>query len=288
MTNRERILNAVRYIESNLKEDISVSDMAREAYCSLYHFIRLFQSIAGISPRKYLLQRRLTESVYHLRSSGEKIAEIGFDYGFKSHEVFTRSFQKHFGLTPSKLRKGGTVAGHLLTHSISENYIFQSAKARNQPPDLVELEEKKLVGLSYFISKNPTELDLSAEWGNLFRMIHLIDHKTQPEHCYQVQYWSESQHGDGMHFFIGMEVDNLTNIGPQFVIKVIPKGSYLKFIHRGLSRNVGFTYRYIYKEFLPDTDYRLSSPFNFEYYGENYLSPNKEQSESILFIPVDK
>ena len=288
MNNKERILETVKFIESNLKSDIKVSDIAKEGCCSLYHFIRLFQSITGISPKKYLLQRRLTESIYQLRNSDEKIISIAFNYQFGSHEVYTRSFQKHFGVSPSKVRKGEVVPTHLLTQSISEQYIFQSKKARNQPPDLVELKEKFLVGVSYFKSGNLKELDLSMEWNTFMKKVHLIVNKTTPEHYYQIQYWSENQDVEGMHFFIGVKVNDIKEVNPQFVIKIIPQGTYLKFIHKGVSRNVGYTYRYIYNEFLPDTDYRLLMPFNFEYYGKDYLSPYKEQSESYLFIPVEK
>ena len=288
MNNKERILETIKYIESNLKSDIKVSDIAKEGCCSLYHFIRLFQSITGISPKKYLLQRRLTNSIDLLHNSDEKIINIAFNYQFSSHEVYTRSFQKHFGVTPSKVRKGEVVPSHLLTQPITAEYIFQSKKARNRPPDLVEFEEKKLVGVSYFKSESLKELDLSMEWNNFMKIVHLIVDKTEGEHYYQIQYWSENQDVEGMHFFIGVEVNNIKKVNPQFVIKIIPQGTYLKFIHKGVSKNVGFTYRYIYNEFLPDTNYRLSMPFNFEYYGKNYLSPYNEQSESFLLIPVEK
>jgi len=287
MNNKEKVLASIRYIESNLKSDIKVSDIAKEGCCSLYHFIRLFQSITGISPKKYLLQRRLTDSIDQLRNSDEKILNIAFNYQFGSHEVYTRSFQKHFGATPSKVRIGEVIPSHLLTQPITEGYIFQSKKARNEPPDLVELKEKKIVGVSYFKSGSLKELELSKEWSTFMKMVHSIVNRTTPEHFYQIQYWSENQEVEGMHFFIGVEVKDIKEVNPQFVVKIIPHGTYLKFIHKGLSKNVGFTYRYIYNEFLPDTDYRLSMPFNFEYYGENYLSPYKEQSETYLFIPVN-
>lgn len=287
MNNKERILGTIRYIESNLTSDIKVSDIAREGCCSLYHFIRLFQSITGTSPKKYLLQRRLTESIDQLRNSDKQIISIAFNYQFGSHEVYTRSFRKQFGVSPSNVRKGEAVPSYLLTQPMTEDYVFQSKEARNQPPDIVELKEKIIVGVSYFKSGNLKDLDLSSEWNTFMKMAPFIAEKTEPEHYYQIQYWSESQLVEGMHFFIGVEVNNINGINPECVIKIIPKGTYLKFIHKGVSRNVGFTYRYIYNEFLPDTEYRLSKPFNFEYYGKEYLSPYKEQSKSYLFIPVN-
>lgn len=91
---------------------------------------------------------------------------------------------------------------------------------------------------------------------------------------------------EGMHFFLGIEVDAIEEVSPELVFKIIPKGKYLKFIHSGLSKNVGFTYRYIYDQFLPDTNHQLSKPFNFEYYGDNYESAESEKSESYIFIPI--
>ena len=286
MTNKENILRGVKYIEANLKSNINVSDIARESYCSYYHFIRLFQSIVGISPKKYLLQRRLTESVREIQNSSKTINAVAFDFQFGSHEVFTRSFQKQFGTTPSTVRKGTVIPAHLLTKVITADYIFQSKKARNQPPELVELQTQMFVGVSYFVKGDLKKLDLTKEWNAFMSQIHLISNKAIPENYVQIQYWSENQNIEGMHFFIGIEVNDLKEINPQFVVKIIPKGTYLKFVHKGLSRNVGYTYRYIYQEFLPNSAYRLNSPFNFEHYGENYLSPNSEQSESFIFIPI--
>ncbi len=287
MTNKESILKAVQFIESNLKSDISILDIARESSCSLYHFTRLFQSITGVSPKKYLLQRRLTESIYEIRDTKDRIADIAYSYTFGSHEVFTRNFQKTFGMSPSKIRQGETVPNHLKTIAISKDYIFQSKKARNEPPDIIEQKDKFLIGVSFFISDDNKTNDISKEWNNFLHEVSKINNKTSPLNYYQIQFWSETQDLKGMHYCLAVEVESLTDVGPQFVAKVIPKGKYLRFIHKGLSSNVRYTYRYIYSEFLPNTSYKLTQPFNFEVYGEKYVSPNSEKSESHIFIPFE-
>lgn len=286
MTNRENILRSIQHIEASLKTDISVSDMAQEACCSLYHFLRLFKSITDSSPKKYLLKRRLTESISELRNSKKKISTIAYEFQFSSNEVFTRAFKKQFDVSPSEVRRGKIIPGHLVIRQISEEYIFQSKKARNHSPEVVKLPEKVIVGSSYFISGDLRKLDLTKHWKAFLKMIDSIDNKVTPLHSYQIQFWSENQILEGMHFFLGVEVASMKGISPEFVVKVIPKGKYLKFIHSGLSRNVGFTYRYIYDEFLPDTDFQLSQPFNFEYYGDDYESAENDSSESYIFIPV--
>ena len=286
MTNRDHILKAVNFIESNLKSDINVSDIARESCCSHYHFIRLFQSIVGTSPKKYLLQRRLTECAKTIQKSDEKIMNVAFEYQFGSHEVFTRAFQKQFGTSPSRIKKGEAPPTHLLTQPVTKAYLFESKKARNQPPVLVERAEQLLIGHSYFIKGDLDGLELSNEWNALMKAVPLINHRASPEDFFQIQYWAENQDMNGTHFFLGTAVNILKDVNPQFVAKVIPKGTYLKFVHKGLSKNVGYTYRYIYGEFLPNSNYQLKLPFNFECYGANYSSPYSEQSESHIFIPV--
>jgi len=50
------------------------------------------------------------------------------------------------------------------------------------------------------------------------------DKKT--ENYVQIQYWSEGQDIEGMFFFIGATVQNLKDIHPQFVVKIIPNSNF--------------------------------------------------------------
>jgi len=214
MTNKEVILKAVRFIEGNLKEEIDVFKVSREVCYSLYHFIRLFQSITGFSPKNYIQQRRLTEAVHELRNTDKKIVEIAYDFQFGSHESFTRAFRKQFHINPSEIRNGYSLTSMSLVNPITEDYIFQSDKVRNQPPELVELPEKILVGISFFISDDTEINSLSREWNRFFNEAGTIKNKTVPE-CYcQVQYWSDNQKLGGLYFFTGTEVTQVTDLNP--------------------------------------------------------------------------
>ena len=173
-----------------------------------------------------------------------------------------------------------------LLNPITSDYIYQSDKLRNEPPELIENTEKLLIGTSFFVHNNNEINDLSKEWGLFMNEVGTIKNVIKPERYYQVQYWSDNQDLDGMYFFTGIEVSKLEDINPLFVVKTIPAGKYLRFIHKGLANKVGYTYKYIYNQFLPNTEYILNKPFNFEYYGEKCLSPYNEKSESEIYIPV--
>lgn len=287
MTNKDTIIKTLQYIEENLKNEITVMEIAREGCYSLYHFIRLFQSITGFSPSKYLLQRRLTESAKELVKANKRISTLAYDYQFGSHESYTRAFRKQFGISPSELRNGKSLNSLSLLNPLTVDFIYQSEKVRNVPPVLVDLPETVLAGFSFFMPNDTRINDLSREWGQFLKETRFVKHKLTPEKYYQVQFWSENQDLGGLYFYLGVEITKTKNLNPCFVIKHIPAGTYLRFIHKGLANKVGYTYKYIYNQYLPDTEYILNKPFNFEYYGEKCLGPYNEKSESEIYIPVN-
>lgn len=287
MTNKEVILKAIAFIEKNLKEEIDVFRVSQEVCYSLYHFIRLFQSISGFSPKNYLQQRRLTEAVYEIRDTDKKISDIAFEFQFGSHEAFSRAFRKQFNINPSEIRNGYSMSSLSLLAPITPEYIFMSEKVRGCIPELIELPEKILVGISFFVSDETEITDLSKEWARFSNELHTIQNKTVPERFYQVQFWSANQQIGGLFFFTGTEVTEAVDVNPLYIVKIIPKGKYLRFIHKGFANKVGYTYRFIYNEFLPDTDYKLTKPFNFEFYGEKHIGPCHPDSESEIYIPIE-
>jgi AraC family transcriptional regulator len=52
--------NAMVYIEENLTDDINYSEVSKIAYCSEYHFKRMFSFLSGISLSEYIRRRRLS------------------------------------------------------------------------------------------------------------------------------------------------------------------------------------------------------------------------------------
>ena len=286
MTNKDIILKSIKYIEKNLKDEISVLDMAGSANYSLYHFIRLFQSVTGYSPKIYLQRRRLSEALIELQNADKKIIEIAFDYQFNSHEAFSRAFKKRFGINPKNVKDGHSSLNLRILNPIDDNYLFQSEKARNGPPQVIELHRKYLTGISFFLANDCKVCDLSRQWDQLRREVDTIKDRLKPERFYQVQYWSDKQDLEGLYFFIGVEVKSIKDVRPEFVVKILPQSRYLKFIHKGLANKVGYTYNYIYNQFLPETEYKLTKPFSFEFYGEKCLGPYNPESESEIYIPI--
>ncbi|RLQ93588.1 AraC family transcriptional regulator [Falsibacillus albus] len=99
-----RMNNALEYIEDRLDKKIDYKELAKAAYCSEFHFSRMFSSITGVSLSEYIRRRRLTLAAFDLQKSDIRIIEIANRYGYESADSFSRAFQKTHGIKPSECR----------------------------------------------------------------------------------------------------------------------------------------------------------------------------------------
>lgn len=104
MGSLEALNNVMQYIEENLEYEIDEGEIAKQAYCSAYHFKSMFSSLAGISLHEYIRRRRLSRAAIELRNSRVKVIDTAIKYGYSSPDAFTRAFQKLHGITPTEAR----------------------------------------------------------------------------------------------------------------------------------------------------------------------------------------
>ncbi|SEB12046.1 AraC family transcriptional regulator [Bacillus nitratireducens] len=95
---------AMQYIEDNLTHEIDFKEVAKIAFCSEYHFKRMFSFLAGISLSEYIRCRRLTLAAFELKDSDAKVIDVAIKYVYNSPDSFTRAFQNLHGITPSEAR----------------------------------------------------------------------------------------------------------------------------------------------------------------------------------------
>ncbi len=92
-------------IQKNLFEDLSIDDLAFLTNLSLSSFKRKFSSIYGTSPNKYITSKRLEKAQTLLNTTDLSISEIAYDCGFSDVGYFSKTFKKHYNLSPSDIRK---------------------------------------------------------------------------------------------------------------------------------------------------------------------------------------
>jgi AraC-like DNA-binding protein len=100
----KQLAPALRFLEQNFRENVSLSELADRCRLSSTHFHRLFRRMSHMSPTEYLLALRLQEGQRLLASTDQPISVIAIDTGFFDQSHFTKRFRKSTGMTPTQFR----------------------------------------------------------------------------------------------------------------------------------------------------------------------------------------
>jgi len=99
------VLKALRYIDQHLDSGLSLTDVARAAGMSKYHFCRRFKESIGLYFREYFTRGRIARAKELLQDSGRTVTAIFREVGFKDMTHFGRVFKKLEGQLPSAFRR---------------------------------------------------------------------------------------------------------------------------------------------------------------------------------------
>lgn len=92
-------------IKKHQDEALTLQSLSCKLGYSEYYTTRKFREISGVSFRDYLRLRKLAFALWEVRDGSQSLLDIAVDYGFSSHEAFTRAFKAAYGITPSAYRK---------------------------------------------------------------------------------------------------------------------------------------------------------------------------------------
>ncbi len=96
---------AVKFIEENYMNPVSIDAITDYVHVSKYYFIRLFRQYMGMTPYSYLINYRINRSKILLRSSKYSVGEISGMTGFLDVSNYITQFKKQTGQKPMDYRK---------------------------------------------------------------------------------------------------------------------------------------------------------------------------------------
>ena len=256
----ESIGEAISYIESHLKDDLSVEDVASHVYMSSGYFQKAFTMLCGFTVSEYIRNRRLAEAGMELLSSNEKIIDIALMYGYDSHDSFTKAFSRFHGVTPSAVRRGGCTlkafAPLRLQFILGGGYIMDY-RIEKQPEFevLLKIEEDRL---TYWSKTDLNENQLrmistKQKCGGLYR-----DMSSDPEHL------------DG------------------FELYSFPAATWAVFVAKGSSRADAKqkTFDQITTEWFPQTNYRLDNTYSVMISYQTPVDQDNDNDLGIFWVPI--
>lgn len=100
-THFSQISKALRRIETQYAENLSVELLASEVNMSVSAFHHNFKAVTSTSPLQYLKTYRLHKARMMMMYDGLKASAAALRVGYESASQFSREFKRYFGVTPS-------------------------------------------------------------------------------------------------------------------------------------------------------------------------------------------
>lgn len=273
MNYKEYIENALEYIESNLKADLTLTDLAQAAGYSEYHFLRVFKEVTHLTPADYIRKRRLSEIAREMDISGRPISDIAFEYGFNSKENFTRAFKAEHHVLPTEYKAAGN------SLKLYDRFHLQIAPFK-LTPKIITLPDFTLTGYA-------SDEDYTPNFWNKYNCkklsYRLSGGKTVAD--YGVCIWNSET--NRLDYFIGIRTEDakgditdtkqLCVSGGLFAVFSTPPTSHFDFVN-----TIHRTWSYILNVWMPQSEYRCVCGPQFE----TYVEASRTYSEDI-YIPIE-
>ncbi len=278
----ESIARAISYIEDNIKEDITIADIAAQAAISPFYFQKGFAMLCGFTVAEYMKRRRLSLAGAELVSTERKIIDVALDYGYDSPDSFTKAFTRFHGATPSSVRRGDAMvksfASLKIKLSLEGGYTMDYK--------IVKKDAFTVVGMSRVFSYEQAAVEVPKLWAEYFASgkNELVCSK------YGVNI-DESMAGNTFEYLIADNYNPAADIPEGFVTKVIPAFSWAVFACRGaVSSAMQDTNKKIFSEWLPACrEYEIAAGYNIEMYSDpaDYTGGVQDKNYySEIWIPV--
>ena len=140
MENIQLLIEALAFIEDNLTESIRTETIADHLYCSKSTIEKLFRYINNISIRDYIIRRRMSKASREIvRNPERSLLDIGVEYGYGSHEAFTRAFYSVWQVSPSEFRKNPSAFELFPGYRIDRELMEEKTMTDRKKVDISEL-----------------------------------------------------------------------------------------------------------------------------------------------------
>jgi AraC family transcriptional regulator len=275
-------------IESRLEQDISIEELAQQAWMSMFHFQRTFSLVLGIGIGEYIRYRRLSVAGEQLVAKQLKVIDAALIYGYDSPESFTRAFRKFHGINPSSAAKSPSSlrrfqpmkikisieGGNMMNVRIEEKGAFKIAGVKwtldiNDPNNHQNISQHWTV---FNRSDKPARFCAQSSHDPIFKGNFLgvcVDNKDQKT----FDYWIASSVSDDQSSdFETLDVESglwavFESVGamPDAIVKL---------------------WKQIYREFFPTSAYQPKNTIDFEVYPSGDTASADYKCE--VWIAVDK
>lgn len=285
---QQRMTRGLDWIERHLDEELDIERVASRANCSVFHFMRMFGVITGISPAEYVRRRRLSRAAIDLASGEERVIDIALRYGYDSPDSFTRAFKREFGCLPSEARLPGA-----RLHSFPPLSFSIALKGDKAMEFRIEKGEPiKLTGLSIDTSNKDGSnfTDVPGFWDKVMAdgRFAALCKKSMGTKLGVVGVCYDFDMKEGLfRYAIAIERPSDRSGLPEGCADIdIPASTWAKFTSRGpLRPNFQETVKRIFSEWFPSSGREHAGTAEIEYYTD-HPDPNAADYSCEYWVPL--
>lgn len=271
MDSCEIIRASAEYIDAHLKDSLSVDSLAAMAGFSPYYYCRLFSLYMDMPVMEYVRRRRLSHAARDI-CEGKRILDAAMDYGFESHNGFSKAFRKVYGYSPDEYRR--RVSPH---RPIAPNPLAGQKGSFSVQPE-VRIEHRDGFYIAGMVLQTSDTVSSIAQQPALWNRMWLAE---QDNKIYAMArpkqhgeyYFSVPEENNLFRLMTGVKVEDPKAVENGLWADWIPEGLYGVFstppIQADFAQSVIDTWRYIFEVWLPNSEYTLNPQgLDYEFYDE--------------------
>lgn len=289
------ISQCIEFIEENINSELTPDLIANKCGYSTFHFCRIFNICQGMTLMDYVKKRRLSLAATKL-FDGNRIIDVALEYGFDTHNGFSKAFKKEYGFTPSQYIKR------------MEDYYFNKESVYKiggyiMNPVIVSKPAFKVAGygIQTNISNGNFTKDIASFWSNysgenLERKMYEI---LKPNKHGEVGVFipSDDKNGDAI-YLMGVIVNDFESVSEDMITIEIPEATYAVFTtppvdtsndssQNDFAKTIKATWKYIFEDWFNKSDYVFDEDkIDFEFYDERCHF--RKDTVMDIYVPVLK
>lgn len=281
-----RMNKAIDLMENMMEEPFDISEIAKAAYSSPFHFQRMFHMLTSMTVAEYIRKRRLTLAAQELAISGSRVLDIALRSGYESPESFSKAFRKLHGVPPSEARSPG------VTLKAFPRISFHLSLKGDQGMDyrIVEQEEYQVAGKLIEVTTRDGENHrvIPKFWvacnadGTSDKLFSIGLDKNLLGICLDMRPEQEL-----FNYMIGTRVSPGTSLEEEFTVRTIPAATWAVFTSAGpMPDAIQDVWKRIFQDWFPSTGHEHAEGPEIELYPMGDISSASYQCE--VWIPVIK
>ncbi|MBE6642127.1 MAG: AraC family transcriptional regulator [Ruminococcaceae bacterium] len=104
-TDNKHVITTIRYINDHIFEPITLSSVCEAIHLSKEYVSRLFRKEMNMTVTDYITGQKLSLAKNLLTSDEMTLQNISERIGYQDYNYFSRTFKKHYGISPIKMKK---------------------------------------------------------------------------------------------------------------------------------------------------------------------------------------